>query len=339
MSPGVPDRDWVACAIVDWRAIFVSPLGSRAEVSLDARGMPLSQPVTRHWPERFLVLSKGEPNKQQIGRFIERIPSLETMRTFALRNLGLIQNCYHYLGVLTFELDNVLKFWNERRKLLKNRFGIKRSSDTALELDLDELGKYVDAEISKIDQDETRFEGVQDAAYERKEGLYYELLSVLNENIEKKLIEITADMEGMGPRGSGHVLQDIQHATYYIDEFNRMVKTLEIGNLHGWINYQQFADRGMRPTFNMIQRAGDRLSGAQERSKALTDVIQVSGLIVQSDATRRNTAVLRSIASDFRRLNNWRFTTYGLLVVGAIFFYDLLSKIGWLSSFLKWLGY
>jgi hypothetical protein len=30
MSPGVPGRDWVGCAILDWRAIFVSPLGSRA---------------------------------------------------------------------------------------------------------------------------------------------------------------------------------------------------------------------------------------------------------------------------------------------------------------------
>jgi hypothetical protein len=131
------------------------------------------------------------------------------------------------------------------------------------------------------------------------------------------LIEITADMEGMGPRGSGHVLQDIQYATYFIDEFNQMVKTLEIGNLHGWINYQQFADRGMRPTFNMIQKAGDRLRGAQERIKALTDVIQVSGLIVQSDATRRNTVVLRGIAADFRKSEAWRFKEYSIAIGGA----------------------
>jgi hypothetical protein len=297
MSPGVPDRDWVGCAILDWRGIFVSPLGSRSEVSVDTVGRPLSEPTIRHWPERFLILSKGEPNRQQFGRMIERVTSLETIRTFALRNLGLIQNCYHYLGVLTFELDNILKFWNERRQLLKKKFNIKRSGD-ALELNLQELEDYVDHEILEIDKARVEPDNATIIRDDQKERLYYELLSLLNESIEKKLIEITADMEGMGPKGSGHVLQDIQHAVYYIDEFSRMVDSLEIGNLHGWLNYKQFADRGMRPTFNMIQKAGDRLKGAQERIKALTDVIQVSGLIVQSDATRRNTAVLRGIASD-----------------------------------------
>jgi hypothetical protein len=316
MSRGVPDKDWVGCGILDWRGIFVSPLGSRAEVSVDAKGVPLSKKTTEHWSERFLVLSKGEPNKEQMGRMIERITALETKRTFALRNLGLIQNCYHYLGVLTFELDNVLKFWNERRQFLKNRLDIKPSG-YPLERDLQALENYVDTKIAAIAQDNSDND-VPNASEEKKEQLYYELLSMLNESIEKRLIEITADMEGMGPRGSGHVWQDIQHATYFIEEFNRMVETLEIGNLHGWINYKQFADRGMRPTFNIIQKAGDRLQGAQERIKVLTDVIQVSGLIVQSDATRRNTAVLRSIANDFRRANRLRFVKYGALVTWVI---------------------
>src|SRR5262245_3909869 len=256
---------------------------------------------------------------------IDLITSLETMRTFALKNFGLIQNCYHYLGVLTFELDNILKFWNERRQFLKDKFNIERNAH-ALERDLDELESYVSREMAAISQNRSRFNAAPDAVAEQRERLYYELLSLLNESIEKKLIEITADMEAMGPRGSGHVLQDIQHATYFIEEFNRMVETLEVGNLHGWINYRQFADRGMRPTFNIIKNAGERLKGAQERIKALTDVIQVSGLIVQSDATRRNTAVLRSIASEFRRANSLLFTRYGLFIVIVGLFLYVATK-------------
>src|SRR5262249_52948496 len=153
--------------------------------------------------------------------------------------------------------------WNERRQFLRDQINIRRSGD-ALEREINELRRYVRDEMDAIEQDRSRFDAPPEKTFEQKERLYYELLSLLNESIERRLIDITADMESMGPRGSGHVLQDIQYASYFINEFNRMVGTLEVGNMHGWINYRQFADRGMRPTFNIIQNAGERLKGAQE---------------------------------------------------------------------------
>jgi hypothetical protein len=138
----------------------------------------------------------------------------------------------------------------------------------------------------------------------------------------------------MGPGGSGHLAYSIDEATYYIGEFDRMVPTLEIGNVAGWINYAQFADRGMRPTFNMIKNTGQRLVAAQDRLKALTDVVQVSALIVQSDATRRNTDTLREIASNLHVLNRpqlflrtW-LGAFLFAVVAIAIYYAGLLKLG-----------
>jgi hypothetical protein len=55
----------------------------------------------------------------------------------------------------------------------------------------------------------------------------------------------------------------------------------------------------------MIRTTGRRLAAANERLKSLTDVVQVSALIVQSAATRRNTEALASIAAYINELKVW----------------------------------
>jgi hypothetical protein len=276
-------KDWIGCGILDWRALFMSTLGSRAQPPVpEAAG---NIPVDRRTfaPERFFIVTKGEPHRRQIGRMVERLLSLETMRIIAFKNLGAIQNASLHLRTLTMALDDILEQWAADRKNIQKPWDEERKKHRDL--------RHGDIFMRMPPE------------YIVEEERFYDKLSQLNAEYETKLIDIAASLERMGPGGSGHLAQSIDESSYYIGEFDRMVSTLEIGNIAGWINYAQFADRGMRPTFNMIKTTGQRLVAAQDRLKALTDVVQVSALIVQSDATRRNTDTLREIASNLHLLS------------------------------------
>lgn len=324
MSPGASNRDWVGCGILHGRGILVSPLGSRTRRTIGAK-VSVAKDEGLGSPIRFLILTKGEPDRRQLGRMLERICIMETKRLFSLKNLGLIENCFFRLRLITLQLDEILKFWSRRRSGLKEAFRPNESGDV-FDADFDEFVAKAKSAYqialrgrSTIFGQRDPYSKLEDAATSDVEHEFYEWLGKLNENIERKLIEINAELEVMGPKGSGHISYDIERAEFYAREFESMVDTLEIRNLHGWINYKQFADRGMRPTFNTIRATGARLRGAQERVKSLTDIIQVSGLLVQADATRRNTAELRKVAHNFNKANWWRFTSFGsLFVVGGV---------------------
>lgn len=307
MTEHAARKDWIGCGILEWRALYMSTLGSRAQPPVpeppapdDAKNLPMHRRTLP--PHRFVILTKGEPHRRQIGRMVERLLSLETMRAIAFKNLGTIQNASLHLRTLTMALDDTLKKWAADRKNIRKPWEKVRSEIR---------GSGGSGEVHEHLKKK----------YIEEEERFYEALSKLNADYETQLIDIAASLEIMGPGGSGHLAQSIDEASYYIGEFDRMVETLEIGNIAGWINYAQFADRGMRPTFNMIRDTGQRLVAAQERLKALTDVVQVSALIVQADATRRNTDTLRKIASNLELLNNhWLFFRSRL---GALLFYAL----------------
>jgi hypothetical protein len=303
-------KDWVGCGVVEWRALFMSTLGSRAQppVPDGAGDVPMHRRTLV--PDRFFIVTKGEPHRRQIGRNVERLLSLETMRAIAFKNLGTIQNSSQHLRILTMELDDILEQWAvERKRLQKFWDEIRRKyPDQTVTTELDAIFEQQLAALLKKEpwyklwnRQGRRGSVPPEPEYILAQEIFYNRLSELNANYESKLIDIAASLEGMGLGGSGHLAHSIDEASYYIGEFDRMVETLEIGNIAGWINYAQFADRGMRPTFNMIKNTGQRLTAAQDRLKAMTDVVQVSALIVQSDATRRNTATLRDIAY----LLNW----------------------------------
>jgi hypothetical protein len=289
-------------------------------------------------PERFFIVTKGEPRRRQIGRVVERLLALETMRAIAFKNLGTIQNASLHLHALTTALDDILEQWAVKRKKIQepwdkvrkehhnNRRGRRRRKRGGVVLPAP--SEYIFAEEN-----------------------FYDELSQLNAEYETQLIDIAASLEKTGPRGSGHLAYSIDEASYYIGEFDRMVRSLEIGNITGWINYAQFADRGMRPTFNMIKNTGRSLAAAQDRLKALTDVVQVSALIVQSDATRRNTDTLREIATNVQLLNSPMLSIRGFLgtflftlVVIGVYYAGVMKAVDigwtwiapWIRPYLPW---
>jgi hypothetical protein len=305
MTEQAARKDWIGCGILDWRALFMSTLGSRAQppVPEAAGNIPMYRRTLA--PERFFIVTKGEPHRRQIGRMVERLLSLETMRVIAFKNLGAIQNASLHLRTLTMALDDILEQWAADRRDIQKPWDEERK-------------KHRDLRRGDI------FMRLP-PEYIIEEERFYDKLSELNAEYETQLIDIAASLERMGPGGSGHLAQSIDEASYYIGEFDRMVPTLEIGNIAGWINYAQFADRGMRPTFNMIKNTGQRLVAAQDRLKALTDVVQVSALIVQSDATRRNTDTLREIASNLHLLSKPQLLLRSWL--GAVLFAVLVVSV------------
>jgi hypothetical protein len=325
MTEHAARKDWIGCGILDWRALFMSTLGSRAQPPVpEAAG---NVPVHRRTlaPERFFIVTKGEPHRRQIGRMVERLVSLETMRAIAFKNLGTIQNASLHLRTLTMALDDILERWATDRKKIQEPWDKVRKKFR---------GDRRPGEVFRR----------LPPKYIVEEEHFYDQLSALNAEYETQLIDIAASLETMGPGGSGHLAQSIDEASYYIGEFDRMMPTLEIGNISGWINYAQFADRGMRPTFNMIKNTGQRLVAAQDRLKALTDVVQVSALIVQSDATRRNTDTLREIANNLDLLNRPALflrsrlgaVLFGMLVLIAVYFAGIMKlvepTVNWITS-------
>jgi hypothetical protein len=203
MSPGAESKDWVGCGIIEWRALFVSPLGSQPmswDPTAKRKSSEAAASALSHDPEYFLIVTKGEPHGRQIGRMIERVLSLETMRLFAFKNLGVIRNAYIYLRVITTHLDDLLKDWSRRRNELEDKHG-----NWKLATEPRHVPTAHDLEI---------------------EARYFKELSEWNLKNETALIKIAAETEKMGPGGSGHLAYSIDRAVFFIDEFDRMVPTL-----------------------------------------------------------------------------------------------------------------
>lgn len=113
--------------------------------------------------------------------------------------------------------------------------------------------------------------------------------------VEATLIELSGRLDRIGYRGAGQLSYVIDRARRHIDEFNRLWPTLEIGNLDGWINYEQFVLRNLEPNFEMVRDTGERLTRAQQRLEGITSVIQTTAMIIEMEATRSNTAALQRL--------------------------------------------
>jgi hypothetical protein len=145
-------RDWIACGIFDWRAIYINAVGAKSEFApfdewnydvkrklpdaISAGHIPQRRvkeasnpdgaaesnrdggpeaPTTdmndRPAPFRFLLLTKFEPNRKQIGRMVERVNSLGTRRLFALKDWSVIQNASVWISHYGRQLDDAFGEW------------------------------------------------------------------------------------------------------------------------------------------------------------------------------------------------------------------------------------
>jgi hypothetical protein len=424
MTPWADYKDFVGCGMIGRRLIYVSPIDATGKFYPDEEGPDRAAEIpalhlpadeeengNRHAPRpiRYLALTRGEPHREQTGRFIELINAAATKRLFALKKFVTIKNAGVHVRLLGRELDGILQLWGDERKKIEDwcnwelyklerpgagrqiennpgdaivaylmanrpwdlpggknangetqfdpaeverlRMAYKKDysrPDLSLEAILEEHPERVwikDATIHHVFREVARnldadaqkrngncagasggaeatlklaekapglkdfLSGVaqlqaqeqQDVPSARKQQLgdaRAEKTSLLVKEVEQGLVEIGAALDNIGNGGAGRILYAINRAKHTIGEFEKIVGTMGVTNIDGWVNYGQFVERGVSPSFDLIRSTGDRLISLRSRLQSVTEMIQTSALIAEAEATRANTATLRKIISN-----------------------------------------
>ncbi|PWT96006.1 MAG: hypothetical protein C5B53_10440 [Candidatus Melainabacteria bacterium] len=376
-------RDWIASGILDWRAIYITPIGAQSEFApfddcefdpvanvpglIPAGHLPRRRadehaivdigadcgdwasgretPTTASYdlpaPFRYLLLTKFEPNRKQVGRMIERINALGDHRLFALKNWSVIQNAGVWINHFGRELDEVYRSWisetehlerdiylPELEKFNKVLWQPLESSIAALsppEIDSvrHTLARYRDNPRRACEELETlatnchlsdhaHWAPILKFAQDNKdrdfprhrtiEGDYDADVAAINQRAERGLIRITAGLDQLSIGAVGGLPYRIARARYHADTFRETVRNLRVGNIETWWSYEQFARRGMEPAFREIESVGERMAKLRERLQSLKQDILQSSIASQTAATRDNTHRLERIQAEIRRM-------------------------------------
>lgn len=92
-------REFVGCAMLNWRVVYVSTLGSR--LTSDKRAGDPKELV------RYTLCCTADPDRHQIGRLIERINTLGVARIAALKGVRRIRRVARQLQAMELELDAI----------------------------------------------------------------------------------------------------------------------------------------------------------------------------------------------------------------------------------------
>lgn len=324
VSPWADYRSFVGCGIISMRALYMSALGSSGrfrahdefagrDAEVPAEALPDRESVwDRHAeytdpedlrmlfdrevsrPQRYLIATKGEPHREQIGRFIERINAVGTMRLYALRNFAQVRNAGILLELLGRELDGVLQQWSKRRREIEaaHQERLRAADLPLLEPEPTPRSRFY---ISIFGPRRPEINAYRQDLYDAR---VRELSRELSKT-ELELIELSGELDYIGEGGSGRLLYVIDRAEAFVSQFDFMYPTLEITDVKGWISYKHFVMRGLKPTFDQIKAAQKRLVALRERLETITSTIQTSALIIEAEATRENTRTLRRIVTFF----------------------------------------
>jgi hypothetical protein len=311
MAPDIDFRDVIACGVFDWRAIYITPLGALNEYdegdesedgSLDVPHGNLRSGERNHQPVRYLFLTKGQPHRKQIGRIVDRINAMGTIRIYALKDWSVLQNASSHVRMRGQELDQIIRDWTEGRMYIDLQYEESRKKGRNLEREHDERDEWI-------------------AEYTR--------------DVETRLLSIGSALDTIGQRSIGGIHFRINRSRYYVKEFLLLLETLRIGNIPTWLSYQNFVDRGLQPAFDSIHELGLRLDSLRRRLQAVTEGIQTSALVAQASATRQNTTQLRRISKDFIFSRNAAGLITGfvaLFINKDSIFYKLVSNLDFVTA-------
>ncbi|MGO9485762.1 MAG: DUF3422 family protein [Rhodomicrobium sp.] len=300
VTPALDNREVIACGMMNWRALYISSLGSLNEynpldeggsITADIKGGHLRE-LTENFkedelaPVRYLLLTKGAPHKRQIGRLVERICTMATIRFYALKDWQILQNASIHVRIRGQELDQIIRDWTEGRTYI----------DLTHSKDLKKMPSR-----RRFSEHDIRDEWI---------GEY-------TRDIESRLLSIGAALDQIGAKAAGGLHYRINISRYYVNEFHVLLRTLRVGAIDSWMPYNRFVERGLNPAFGFIDSLGQRLDSLRRRLQAVTDGIQTSALVAQSSATRENTMELKKIALSVKKL-----TFFGALVgIGSFSYY------------------
>jgi hypothetical protein len=293
-------RDWIACGIFDWRAIFITAVGAKSEFAafdecdydpelmlpkdIPAGNIPQRKVSTadmndRPAPFRFLLLTKFEPNRKQVGRMVERVNTLGTRRLFALKGWSIIENASVWINHYGRQLDAAFAEW------------IRKTQDLRAE---------TSAEIAKLRRDPNAVE----ENYRKIDGERDRKLADINRTAEEVLIAITQGLDKLGDGAVGGLPYRLARSRYYAETFRAAQKYLRVGNIETWWSYEQFAQRGMEPVLKFIESVGERLDKLRNRLQTTKQDILQRSIALQTEATRDNTYRLEQIWRELERMAN-----------------------------------
>lgn len=312
-------KEFVACGVMAWRALYVTTLncppsfewqeearGAEAEIPSgqlpDAFDFPAAGPEGQV-PVHYLLITKGEPHRLQIGRITERINSMGTMRLIALRDYSIIRDASTQIQLRGLELDKMMRRWSMERLAIKAKFDEERSGRVRSETEI------------KDDEDKA--------------------LQLLADNVERDLIGLSAALDEIGSRAAHGLPFRINRSRYYVEEFMSLLESLAIGNIDTWVAYDQFVKRGLKPSFDFIDGVGERLVGLRTRLQTVLEAIETGALVTQTAATRQNTMALRQIAGSFYKANFWLRVMSLMLTILSVST-ALLGLQGILRGLMQW---
>ena len=111
---------------MSWRALYVTALNCPPtfdwlEEARSSKRTPAGELPARtaddksKEPIHYLLITKGEPHRRQVGRIVERINSMGTMRLIALRDYGIIRDASTQIQLRGQELDTMMRKWSVNR--------------------------------------------------------------------------------------------------------------------------------------------------------------------------------------------------------------------------------
>lgn len=289
-TPDADRKEFVACGMMNWRSLYVTTLNAfpsydwREEASGPERDIPSDQlPESVAFPAKgpkdelpvhYLLITKGEPHRRQIGRIVERINAMGAMRLIALRDYSIIREASTHIQLRGQELDRMMRKWSAGRAKIRQDFATEKKG--------------------KSDEERRIIQDREEAATQ-----------VLADKVENDLVELSAALDEVGVRAVHGLHFRINRSRYYVCEFESLLVSLKIGNIDTWVSYDQFVTRGLKPAFEFIDGVGTRLLGLRSRLQSVLEGIETSALVNQTSATRQNTAELRSIANAVAAAHVW----------------------------------
>lgn len=313
-------RDWIACGIFDWRAIYITAVGAKSEFAafdehdydpvtklpsaipaghIPQRGVPTTDMNDRPAPFRFLLLTKFEPNRKQIGRMVERVNTLGTRRLFALKDWSVIQNASVWVNHYGRKLDAIFAKWMRETGKLRSDTSEKIATIRKQRDEAEEAwkisGRHDASSLAKINQ-------AAEEACRTIDGERDTRLAEINRAAEEALIDITLGLDELGAPAVGGLPYRIARSRYYAETFRAAQEYLRVGNIETWWSYQQFAQRGIEPVLKFIESVGERLDKLRTRLQTTKQDILQRSIALQTEATRDNTYKLEQIWREIERM-------------------------------------
>lgn len=302
LGPSAHQREITASKVYDRRAIFISPLGSIVPPShAGVEGAPKPDHV------RFLLLTSGMPNRDSCGRLVERLMSILTLKALALRDWAIIADASEQCIMRGQELDAIVDYWIEgketkSRALLNLEEAVWPLKDAELKFADDLLEDGTFKKLARGD----RGDRAKNARMVRKkeDEITKQSRILATHMIESDLLlsKLAQEVGKIGSNTAGGLAYRLFKASHYAKECLRLVDSVEMKPMDGWVSLEQNFRRGVEPVFDSNTLVRERLESLRRRIQLVTEMVQTGAIFEQQRKTSENTDAIRKIS---RRMENY----------------------------------